>query len=293
MPNSNSFRLEELKRKPFGATGIELPVIGQGTWNLPESGARLKEAQRAIRRGIELGMTHLDTAEMYGAGRVEERLGETIRGVPRERLFITTKVLPSNATYHGTLRAAEQSLGRLGLEYVDLFLLHWPGSHPLEATMRAFDELVKTGKTRFVGVSNFEAPEMLEAASYLKGARLACNQVLYHLCERGVEHEVLPEAHHHGIAVVGYTPFGRGAYLRGARRREVLERIAQKHGATVPQVALAFLTRDPALFAIPKAARVEHVEENAGAGELEIDNQDAAEIDAAFPRGARGPLATL
>jgi diketogulonate reductase-like aldo/keto reductase len=283
-----------MKYKPFGATGIELSPIGQGTWNMPESGAKLKEAQRALRRGVELGMTHIDTAEMYGAGRVEELLGETIRGIPRDRLFITTKVLPSNATYRGTLRAAEASLQRLGLEYVDLFLLHWPGSHPLEATMRAFDELVEAGKARFVGVSNFEASELTEAASYLRGARLACNQVLYHLCERGVEHEVLPEARRFGMAIVGYTPFGRGAYLRGsARRREVLERIARKHVATVPQVALAFLTRDPALFTIPKAARVEHVEENARAGELELDQQDLAEIDTAFPRGERGPLATL
>ena len=283
-----------MKKKAFGASGIELPVIGQGTWNLPESGAKLKEAQRAIRRGIELGMTHLDTAEMYGAGRVEELLGEAIRGIPRDKLFITTKVLPGNATYDGTLRAAEGSLQRLGLEYVDLFLLHWPGSHPLEATMRAFDELVESGKARFVGVSNFEVAEMAEAASYLRRARIACNQVLYHLCERGIEHEVLPEAKRRGIAVVGYTPFGRGAYLRkAARSREVLERVARKHAATVAQVALAFLTRDPALFTIPKAARVEHVEENAGAGELELDGQEIAAIDAAFPRGERGALATL
>lgn len=282
-----------MKCKAFGASGIALPVIGQGTWNMPESGARRKEAEHAIRRGIELGMTHIDTAEMYGAGRVEEVLGEAVRGISRDRLFITTKVLPSNASFHGTLLAAERSLQRLGLEYVDLLLLHWPGSHPLEATMRAFEQLVDDGKTRFVGVSNFEASEMAEAASYLRGTRLACNQVLYHLCERGVEHEVLPQARRHGIAIVGYTPFGRGAYLRGARRREILERIARKHGATVAQVALAFLTRDPALFAIPKAARVEHVEENAGAGELELDDRDLREVDAAFPRGEPGPLATL
>src|SRR5579862_4824778 len=207
-----------MKCKPFGDTGIELPAIGQGTWNMPESGAKLKEAQRAIRRGIELGMTHLDTAEMYGTGRVEELLGETIRGIPPDRLFITTKVLPGNATYRGTLIAAERSLQRLGVEYLDLFLLHWPGSHPLEATMRAFDELVASGKARFVGVSNFELSEMKEAATYLRGTRLVCNQVLYHLCERGVEHEILPEARRRGIAVVGYTPFGRGAYLRAGAK---------------------------------------------------------------------------
>jgi diketogulonate reductase-like aldo/keto reductase len=135
---------------------------------------------------------------------------------------------------------------------------------------------------------------MKEAATYLRGTRLVCNQVLYHLCERGVEHEILPEARRRGIAVVGYTPFGRGAYLRaGAKRRDALERVARKHQATVAQVALAFLTRDPALFTIPKAARVEHVEENAGAADLNLDKQDLAEIDAAYPRGERGPLATL
>ena len=160
--------------------------------------------------------------------------------------------------------------------------------------MRAFDELVASGKARFVGVSNFELSEMKEAATYLRGTRLVCNQVLYHLCERGVEHEILPEARRRGIAVVGYTPFGRGAYLRaGAKRRDALERVARKHQATVAQVALAFLTRDPALFTIPKAARVEHVEENAGAADFNLDKQDLAEIGAAYPRGERGPLATL
>lgn len=282
-----------MKYKPFDSTGVELPVIGQGTWNMAESGARLKEAQRAIRRGIELGMVHIDTAEMYGAGRVEELLGEAIRDIPREKLFIATKVLPSNASYRGTLAAADGSLKRLGCEYVDLYLLHWPGSHQLQETMRAFETLVERGKARFVGVSNFEADAMLEAASYLRKAPLACNQVLYHLCERGAEHEVIPAAFRHGIAVVAYTPFGRGTFLRSARHRETLERIARKHGATVRQVALAFLTREPALFAIPKAARVEHVEENAGAGELELDADDAAAIDEAYPRGTAGPLATL
>jgi diketogulonate reductase-like aldo/keto reductase len=281
-----------VKLKRFGATGIELPVIGQGTWNMPESGARLKEAQRAIRRGVELGMTHIDTAEMYGAGRVEELLGETIRGIPREKLFIATKVLPSNASYHGTLTAAEQSLRRLRCDYIDLYLLHWPGTHPLAETMRAFDRLIEQGKTRFAGVSNFEAPEMLEAVAYLRNGPPACNQVLYHLCERGIEHDVLPAARRAGIAVVAYTPFGRGSFFRG-RRRDVLERIARKHGATVRQIALAFLIRDPLLFTIPKAASVEHVEENAGAGEIELDIEDAEAIDAAFPLGERGPLATL
>lgn len=261
---------------------------------MPESGARLKEARRAIRRGIELGMTHIDTAEMYGAGRAEELLGEAIHGIPREKLFIVSKVLPSNATYRGTLAAAEGSLKRLACEYLDLYLLHWPGSVPVEETMRAFDRLVQDGKTRFVGVSNFEAGEIRAAAGYLRETRLACNQVLYHLCERGIEFDLAAQARELGIAIVAYTPFGRGEYLRsGAGARAALEGVARRHGATAGQVALAFLTRDPIVFAIPKAARVEHVEENARAGDLELDAGDVAAIEAAFPLGEPGPLATL
>ncbi len=260
---------------------------------MPETGAAAAEAERAIRRGIELGMTHVDTAEMYGSGRVEEFIAQSLRGIPRERYFLATKVLPSNASYLGTLAAAEGSLTRLRTEYLDLMLLHWPGPHALAETMRAFDDLVTAGKARFVGVSNLETDAMLEAASYLR-APLACNQVLYHLCERGIEHELLPAAAERGIAIVAYTPFGRGRFLRsGAARRAVLERVARRRSATVHQVALAFLTHHESVFTIPKAARVAHVEENAGAGTVVLDETDVAEIDSAFPRGEPGPLATL
>lgn len=282
-----------MRRDQFGATGVELPAIGQGTWNMPESGARLREAQRAIRRGIELGMTHVDTAEMYGAGRVEELLGEALRGIPRDRVFLASKVLPGNASYRGTLAAAERSLARLQTDYLDLYLLHWPGEHPLEETMRALETLVDRGKTRFVGVSNFDVDEMIEAAGYLRRVPLACNQVLYHLGERGIEHRLLQAARSHRIAVVAYTPFGRGSFLRHERGRRTLESVARKHGASPRQVALAFLTRGTGLFAIPKAASVEHVEENAAAGALLLDDADVAAIDAAFPRGDARPLATL
>ena len=272
-----------------------MAVIGQGTWDVPESGARAAEAKRAIRRGIELGMTHLDTAEMYGAGRVEELLGEAIAGIPRESLFVTTKVLPGNARYRDVLAAAERSLKRLALEYVDLYLLHWPSDHPLEETMRALERLVADGKARFVGVSNFDADEMLEAASYLRAVPLACNQVLYHLNERGVENRVIPIARERGIAIVAYTPFGRGRFPRTqAASGGLLDDVARKHGATARQVILAFLTREPNVFAIPKASRIAHVEENAGAGDLVLDGDDMAAIDAAFPRGAfDAPLASL
>jgi diketogulonate reductase-like aldo/keto reductase len=283
-----------MKTKPFDSTGVDMPVIGQGTWDIPESGARADEAKRAIRRGIELGMTHLDTAEMYGYGRVEELLGDAIAGLPRELLFVATKVSPSNADFRGTLDAAERSLKRLGLEYLDLFMLHWPGDHPLEATMSGLERLVQDGKTRFVGVSNFDVDEMLKAESCLRDVPLACNQVLYHLRERGVEHRLIPVARERGIATVAYTPFGRGRFP-GPQAAEggVLDAVARKHAATPRQVILAFLTRDPTVFTIPKASRVQHTEENAGAGDLALDADDVSAIDAAFPRGPEAPLASL
>jgi diketogulonate reductase-like aldo/keto reductase len=280
--------------KPFGPTGVEVAVIGQGTWDMPERGDRLIEAEKAIRCGIELGMTHLDTAEMYGAGRVEELLGDAIAGIERQRLFIASKVLPSNARYDATIEACDRSLRRMKLDYFDLFFLHWPSQYPLEETMRALETLVESGKTRFVGVSNFDVDEMLEARSYLRKVPLACNQVLYHLRERGIEHALIPAARKHDIAIVAYTPFGRGKFPRAeSKAGGVLERVASKHGATPRQVVLAFLTRDVNVFAIPKASRIPHVRENAGAGDLTLDEADIAAIDAAFPLEDAGPLATL
>lgn len=280
--------------KRFGSTGEMLPVIGQGTWDLPEGGARRKEAIAAIRRGIALGMTHLDTAEMYGSGCVEEVLGEAIVKLPRRKLFITSKVLPNNATFEGTIVACERSLLRLKTEYLDLYLLHWPGEHPLERTMAALERLVAQGKTRFVGVSNFDADEMLEAASYLRSVPLACNQVLYHLRERGIEHRVLRAARAANIALVAYTPFGRGGFPREATNPDgVLGRIALEYGTNARAVILAFLTREPEVFTIPKASSIAHVEENARGGCVRLEDEDVAAIDAAFPVGRNGPLAML
>ncbi len=283
-----------MRKKPFGATGIDLPVIGQGTWDIPESGAAVDEAKRAIRRGIELGMTHLDTAEMYGGGAVERILGDAIRDIPRETIFVTSKVLPANATYSKTIAACERSLRRLRLEYLDLYLLHWPSDVPLEETMRALAELVREGKIRFAGISNFDVDDMLEAERHLDNVPLACNQVLYHLKERGPEHELIETAAQHDVAIVAYTPFGRGRFPREATAPEgVLGRIAAKHGATPRQVVLAFLTRHPNVFTIPKASTVAHVEDNARAGALKLDAHDIEEIDAAFPLGRKRPIATL
>ncbi|HEV3090802.1 MAG TPA: aldo/keto reductase [Candidatus Cybelea sp.] len=282
-----------MKQRVFGAAGVEVPVIGQGTWNVALAGAGRKAALRALRLGIELGMTHIDTAEMYGSGAVEDLVAEAIAGVDRARLFLASKVLPENASYRGTREAAHRSLTRLRTEYLDLYLLHWPGSHPLEETMRALESLVADGTARFVGVSNFDAPEMEEAASYLSGVPLVCNQVLYHLCERGVEHRLISQARRDNVAVVAYTPFGRGEFLRAAAGRAVLEGVARKHAATPRQIALAFLVREPNVFTIPKASSEAHVRENAGAADIALDDDDIGAIDAAFSRGRPRPLATL
>ncbi|MGZ3517890.1 MAG: aldo/keto reductase [Vulcanimicrobiaceae bacterium] len=282
-----------MKQKPFGASGVEVPVIGQGTWDFPEGGGRLEEAERAIRRGIELGMVHLDTAEMYGSGRVEEVLADAITGVPRERLFIASKILPSNASYEGTIAACERSLRRLRIEHLDLYMLHWPSSYPLEETMRALEALVEQGKTRFIGVSNIDVDQVEEARSYLRRERLACNQVLYHLGERGVEFRLIPYCAQHEVAIVAYTPFGRGRFPRAEAKPDgALGRIAAKHGRSPRQVILNFLTREANVFTIPKASTVEHVEENAGGAGWTLDAHDVAEIDEAFPANDT-PLSTL
>lgn len=279
--------------KAFARTGIALPVIGQGTWNMPERGSARKRAIDAIRFGVSLGMRHIDTAEMYGAGAAEELVGDAIEGLPREDLFIASKVLPSNATFDGTLRAAEQSIARMRCQYLDLYMLHWPGEYPLRDTMRALETLVTRGTARYIGVSNFDTAAMREAASYLRDVPLSSNQVLYHLGERGIEHELIEVADRDGIAIVAYTPFGRGSYTRSPKGRATLERIAAKYGATVRQIVLAFLTRFPNVFAIAKAASSEHVEENAGAGDLRLDDDDVAAIDEAYPIGESRELATL
>lgn len=279
--------------RPFGPTGREVPRIGQGTWQIPERGAAVDEAKRALRRGIDLGMVHLDTAEMYGDGRAEEILGEVIREakVPRADLFIVSKVLPSNASYQGTLRACERSLRRLGTDYLDCYLLHWRGSHPLADTMRALEKLVDDGKIRALGVSNFDVEDLEEAEEALERHPIACNQVLYHLRERGIEHRVLPWCRENSVAVVAYTPFGR-APLPGPSTPEggTLAEVARRRSVDVHAVVLAFLTRDSDVFTIPKASSVPHVEANAKAGDLQLDAAEIESLEKAFPRSRSSQL---
>jgi diketogulonate reductase-like aldo/keto reductase len=252
-----------------------LPLIGQGTWMIEKDPA--EQAAAALRRGIELGMTLIDTAEMYGNGAAEKVAGRAIAG-RRDRVFVISKVLPSNASYDGTRRACERSLERLGIERLDLYLLHWRGSYPVSETMRALESLVRDGMTRLIGVSNFDVADVREAERHSKNEPLACNQVLYHLGDRGIERRLIPYCRERGIAVLGYSPFGHS----GFRGRPVLEAVAKRNGKTVRQVVLSFLTRD-GVFAIPKSGNSKHVEENAGALAWRMSAGDIAEIDKAFP----------
>ena len=272
--------------RPFGITQRPVVPIGQGSWRTDE--AHDRTAIDALRRGLDLGLTHIDTAELYGAGKSETLIGRAIEG-RRDEVFLVSKVMPGNASLHGTVEACERSLSRLQTDRLDCYLLHWRGSHPLADTVAAFERLVRDGKIRSWGVSNFDVDDLEEVLA-LNGVRgPACNQVLYHVGERAIEHAVLPWCRQHGTAVVAYTPFGeaKAPYDPDTRQGRVLHRIAASHGATARQVALAFLLRDPAVFVIPKAARISHVEDNARAMALTLTDSDLAEIDAAFPRGRR------
>jgi diketogulonate reductase-like aldo/keto reductase len=270
-----------MKPHRFGPRQDAVASIGQGTWQF--DGGDRPAAVAALVRGIELGMTHIDTAELYGEA--EPMVAEAIQG-RREQVFLVSKVLPSNASRRGTIQACERSLRRLRTDRLDCYLLHWRGSHPLADTFAAFDELERAGKIRSWGVSNFDVSDLEEARAIAGPGRIACNQVLYHLRERSIEHAVLPWCEANQVAVVGYSPFGHGRFPRpNTPGGQVLEAIAREHGATPRQVALRFLARRPSLFAIPKASSAGHAEENAGAGDLQLSDAELARIDAAFPAG--------
>lgn len=262
---------------------MKIPPIGQGTWMIEGSRDAERRAIEALRVGIDLGLTHIDTAEMYGNGRSEELVGEAIAG-RRDEVFLVSKVLPSNASFEGTLRACERSLARLGTDRLDLYLLHWRGRYPIAETMRAMERLIDERQIRFAGVSNFEVAEMEEAQAALRNHRLASNQVLYHLRERAIERKLIPYCAEHRIAVVAYTPFGREAFPRpDSAGGKVLAEIAARNGRTVRQVILNFLTRRPDVFTIPKAGSAEHTRENAGGMGWSLPPEDIAAIDRAFP----------
>jgi diketogulonate reductase-like aldo/keto reductase len=272
-----------MTRRPFGPAHTLVPVVGQGTWKI---GTRDRNAAtHALRLGLDLGLTHIDTAEMYDPA--EAIVGEAIAG-RRDEVFLVSKVLPSNASRRGTVQACHRSLRKLRTDWLDCYLLHWPGSHPLVETVAAFEELRQAGTIRAWGVSNFDVTGLDALARVTAGAHVACNQVFYHLGERAIEHDVLPWCEAHGVAVVAYSPFGAGQFpsARSAGGR-VLQQVADRHGATPRQVALAFLARRSSVFAIPKAVDPAHVQDNAGAGAFALPDGDLALIDQAFPRGPR------
>ncbi|MEO7205572.1 MAG: aldo/keto reductase [Steroidobacteraceae bacterium] len=268
----------------FGTTRRHVASVGQGTWKIEASAA--DAAIAALRRGLDLGLTHIDTAEMYGTGLSERIVGKAVEG-RRDETFLVSKVLPNHASKNGTLAACEKSLAHLRTDRLDCYLLHWRGSVPLEETIAALELLVRQGKILAWGVSNFDVQDLAEVAAIAGPGHPACNQVLYHLKQRAIEHAVLPWCAKHGSAVVAYTPFGQspGIYAGTSKASRVLREIADSHGATPRQVALRFLLRHPAVFVIPKASDMAHVTENGGTYNLELSDSDIAKIDAAFPIG--------
>jgi diketogulonate reductase-like aldo/keto reductase len=264
--------------------GEAVPVLGQGTWNMGEDGRRHADEVAALKLGIDLGMTLIDTAEMYASGGAEEVVAEAIAG-RRHDVFIVSKVLPSNASRRGVEAACERSLRHLGTEVIDLYLLHWRGSVPLAETVEAFEALKAAGKIRHWGVSNFDVDDMEELEALAAGKWAQTNQVLYNLGRRGIEHDLIPWSEKRGIPVMAYSPVEQGRLANNARLAE----IARRHGATPAQIALAWTMREPGIIAIPKATRPEHVRDNRAALDIALTAEDLAELDRLFPppRGKR------
>jgi diketogulonate reductase-like aldo/keto reductase len=259
--------------------GTDVPALGQGTWHMGENARLAQQEVAALKLGIELGLTLIDTAEMYGNGRAEELVAEAIAG-RRDELFIVSKVYPHNASRSGTPAACERSLKRLHTDRIDLYLLHWPGSHPLSETVDAFEKLREAGKIRYWGVSNFDTGEMGRLWQVPAGQACATNQVLYHPDSRGIEFDLLPWCAQHHMPIMAYSPLGQGGRLL---RSKALAAVAKRHNATPAQVAIAWGMRSGSVISIPKATDPAHVRENAAAGEITLTAEDLAEIDAVHP----------
>lgn len=260
---------------PYGQT---VPALGQGTWYMGDGLRSREEEIAALRLGLDLGLTLIDTAEMYGNGASEQLVGEAIAG-RRDEAFLVSKVLPSNASKQGTIKACERSLERLGTDRLDLYLLHWRGGTPLRETIEAFEELVEAGKIRHWGVSNFDVADMEELTALRGGSAVQANQVLYNLTRRGIEWDLQPWCRERQIPLMAYSPIEQGRMLEHSS----LKRIAERLDATPAQVALAWLLRQEGLIAIPKAGSPRHVEENRAALNLQLSGEDLAELDRAFP----------
>jgi diketogulonate reductase-like aldo/keto reductase len=259
-------------------SGDKVPVLGLGTWRMGERRSERAAEVAAIRLGLELGLSLIDTAEMYGDGGAEEAIAEATAG-RRDRLFIVSKVYPHNASRTGAIAACERSLNRLGTDRLDLYLLHWRGTVPLADTVDAFERLRKDGKIRNWGVSNFDNGDMQELASVRRGSNCASNQVLYHLDSRGIEWQLLDTCRRANIMVMAYSPLGQGPLLR----KRALKKIADKHGVDPAAIALAWVLRQPGVVAIPKAVRPEHVRANMKALDVKLDADDVKALDVAFP----------
>jgi diketogulonate reductase-like aldo/keto reductase len=270
-------------------SGATVPALGLGTWHMGEDAAKAAKEVAALRAGLDLGLTIIDTAEMYAEGGAEEIVGEAIDG-RRDDVFLVSKVYPWNASREGTFAACERSLERLRTERLDLYLLHWRGEHPLSETVAAFEELRHQGKIGAWGVSNFDVDDMQELMDVPGGENCTVNQVLYNLSRRGVEYDLVPWCQERGIAVMAYSPIEQGRLIRS----EALARIAKAYQATPAQVALAFLLERDGVIAIPKSANTSRVEENCEAARLELTDEDLQALDAAFPPPAKKtPLAML
>jgi len=259
--------------------GTEVPALGQGTWHMGERGGAARAEVAALKLGIDLGMTLIDTAEMYGSGGAEEVVGEAIAG-QRDKVFLVSKVYPHNASRTGVPQACERSLKRMKVEVIDLYLLHWRGSHPLRETVEAFETLKAAGKIRRWGVSNFDVDDMEELARLPAGDACATNQVLYHPDSRGIEYDLLPWCAAHKVSVMAYSPIGQAGRLL---RSPALASVGRRHDATPAQVAIAWGMRHKHVISIPKATDPAHVRLNAAAGEIVLSAADLAEIDAAHP----------
>ena len=259
-------------------SGNVVPAIGLGTWHMGEQARAAKDEIKALQLGLDLGMTLIDTAEMYGEGGAEEIVGQAITG-RRDQVYLVSKVYPHNASRSGVIAACEGSLQRLATDRLDLYLLHWPGSHPLAETVAGFESLKRQGKIRAWGVSNFDVPDMAALAQVPDGGNCISNQVLYHLGERGIEWQLLPECQKADIMVMAYSPLGQAEILANA----VLAKIAKRHMVTPAAIALAFLLRQKGVVVIPKATTLAHVRNNAAAAEVVLEAADLAQLDAAFP----------
>lgn len=262
--------------------GEKIPVLGQGTWGMGERRERRAEEIAALRLGLELGMTLIDTAEMYGEGTTEKLVGEAIAG-RRDEVFLVSKVLPYNATYDGTIAACEHSLRRLGTDHLDLYLLHWRGSTPFGEILSSFDALVRTGKIRYWGVSNLDKSDMEELIALPDGQDVATDQVLYNLTRRGIEYDLQPWCRQHGIPIMAYSPIEQGRLLNHPQ----LQEIASRHQATPAQIALSWLLRQDNLTVIPKTGSQKHVRENRAALDLQLSEQDLQQLDREFPAPTR------